>query len=78
MKEVIKPITMRRDELVAKIAAAVNESGLSCFVLDYIFRDILNEIHTGVVAQAQKEKDDYIKAIKADNSANAKTESADK
>ena len=69
MNEQRKPVSMIRDELVEKIAAALNESGLSYFMLDYIIRDLLNEIHNGAVRQAQAEKEAYLKAQAAEKAA---------
>lgn len=58
-----KPISMLRDELMNKVAQAINESGLSYFVLEYIFKDLTNEIHNAVVQQTQAEKEAYLKQV---------------
>lgn len=58
-----KPISILRDDLMNKIAQAINESGLSYFVLEYIFKDLLNEIHNGAVRQAQQEQAEYQKLL---------------
>lgn len=60
-----KPISMVREELINKLVAAANESGLSYFMLEYIFRDLLSEIHNGAVRQAQAEREEYMKTTKA-------------
>lgn len=62
-----KPISMVRDELINKVVTAINESGLSYLVLEYVFRDIFSEIHNGAVRQAQAEREEYMKTIKADD-----------
>ncbi len=61
---------MVRDELVKKIVDALNESGLSYFILDYIVKDIYDGIHSGAVMQAQREKEGYQQqAAKSEDSA---------
>lgn len=65
-----KPVSLIRDELVQKFVTAMNESNLSYFVLEYILKDLLNEVHNGAVRQAQQEKAQYLQteaqAAKAD------------
>lgn len=65
-----KPASLIRDELVQKFIAAMNESNLSYFILEYILKDLLNEVHNGAVRQAQQEKAQYLQmeaqAAKAD------------
>lgn len=65
-----KPASLIRDELVQKFVTAMNESNLSYFILEYILKDLLNEVHNGAVRQAQQEKAQYLQmeaqAAKAD------------
>lgn len=65
-----KPVSLIRDELVQKLVTAMNESNLSYFILEYILKDLLNEVHNGAVRQAQQEKTQYLQmeaqAAKAD------------
>lgn len=55
-----KPVSLIRDELVQKLVTAMNESNLSYFILEYILKDLLNEVHNGAVRQAQQEKAQYL------------------
>lgn len=75
-----KPVSLIRDELVQKLVTAMNESNLSYFILEYILKDLLNEVHNSAVRQAQQEKAQYLQmeaqAAKADAEAeNAATQS---
>ena len=72
-----KPVFLIRDELMNKIVTAINESGLSYFVLEYIFKDILNEIHIGAVRQAQAEQAEYKKATMTTTEPNGNGSTAD-
>ena len=64
-----KPISIVRDELVNDIVTAINKSNLSYFVLEYVFKDLYNEIHNCAVRQAQAEKEEYLKAQAAEKAA---------
>lgn len=72
MNQINKPASLIRDELVHKVVTAINESNLSYFVLEYIFKDLLNEIHNGAVKQAQAEQAAYMESVKAQAEAEAK------
>lgn len=78
MNERKKPVSLIRDELVDKIVTAINESGLSYFVLEYILKDILIEIHNGAVKQAEAEKTEYLKTTQVKNDTENETENATK
>lgn len=60
MKE--KPITLKVEELKENIAATLNESGLPIFLLDYIIKDLYNEIHILSENQLLKDKQSYAKS----------------
>lgn len=59
-----KPVSIVRDELVSEIVAAMDRSHLSYFVLEYVFKDLYNEIHNCAVRQAQAEKEAYLESTK--------------
>lgn len=73
-QQVLKPFSLVRDELMNEVITAINKSGLSYTVLEYIFKDILNGIHSGAVEQARAEQAEYRKTLQA----NPKSEDADK
>lgn len=68
MNQMNKPVSLIRDELIKEITTAVNKSNLSYFILEYIFKDLLNEIHNGAVRQAQAEKEAYLESTKPKSS----------
>ncbi len=72
-----KPISLIRDELVQKLVSAMNESNLSYFILEYILKDLLNEVHNGAVRQAQQEKAQYLQMEARAAKANAESVTAD-
>lgn len=54
-KEVIKPITLLREDLISDIAKAINESKLPAFVVEGVLKDFINEVH--IASQRQLEAD---------------------
>lgn len=60
MKE--KPITLKVEELKENIAILINESELPIFLLDYIIKDLYNEIHILSENQLLKDKQSYAKS----------------
>lgn len=44
-KNIEKPIIIAKEELCQKITLAINESGIPLFVIEYILKDMLNDIH---------------------------------
>lgn len=69
-----KPITMLRDELVGEIITAINKSNLSFFILEYVLKDILNEVHNGAVRQAQSDRAAYEQYMQEPSKQNADTD----
>lgn len=60
MKE--KPITLKVEELKENIAILINESELPIFLLDYIIKDLYNEIHILSENQSLKDKQSYVES----------------
>lgn len=73
-----KPVSLIRDELVQKLVTAINESNLSYFILEYILKDLLNEVHNAAVQQAQREKAQYLQMEAQATKADAEAENANK
>lgn len=58
-----KPITMVVDEFKKEIVTSINKSQLPLFVLDYIMKDIYNEIHISNLNSAENDRIKYEKEI---------------
>lgn len=65
MKE--KPITLKIEDLKQNIAATLNESGLPIFLLDYIIKDLYDEIHILSQNQIIKDKESYETSLKKES-----------
>ena len=73
MENVAKPITIVREDFINNVIELVNTSQLPLFIVEYVLRDILNEVHGTVVKQLQADKDRYAAAIKEKADAEQKT-----
>lgn len=62
--EIKKPVTMLRDELAKNIVQTINHSGLPLFIIEYILKDIISEIHIAVQQQTESEKQNYQAQLK--------------
>lgn len=60
-KNVDKPLIIAKEELCQKITQAMNESGISLFIIEYILKDILNDIHNINQQILENEKMNYEK-----------------
>lgn len=61
--KIVKPLTMRKDDYIKSIAQLTNNSELPLFVIEYILKDLLAEIHNVSVHQAELDKNEYQKQI---------------
>ena len=62
--EVIKPITLVKKEFTSEIVKTINSSALPMFLIEYILKDILNEIHINVTQQLQEDERKYEQEVK--------------
>lgn len=60
-KNVDKPLIVAKEELCQKITQAMNESGIPLFIIEYILKDILNDIHNINQQILENEKMNYEK-----------------
>lgn len=58
-----KPLIIAKEELCQKITQAMNESGIPLFIIEYILKDILNDIHNINQQILENEKINYEKNI---------------
>ena len=66
-KEILKPVTILREEFINNLTDMVNNSDLPMFVLEPIFRDMHSKIKIAEQKQLENDKIKYQEIIKADN-----------
>lgn len=54
-KDNLKPLSLRKEDYVNSIIALTNDSGIPLFVVEYLLRDLLNEVHLAAKKQAEDE-----------------------
>lgn len=65
MKNIAKPITIAREEFANNLVNTINTSRLPLFVVEYILKDVLGEVHRVSMKQLQEDKTKYEAEIKA-------------
>lgn len=58
-----KPMTMLRDEFLQDILSVCNNSSLPYFVIEYLLKDIIADVHTASIRQQQVNKESYEKRM---------------
>lgn len=58
-KEGLIPITIAKDEYIKELVNITNESGLPFFVVEYILRDFLTDLHDASQKQADADRKKY-------------------
>lgn len=58
-----KPITIIKQEFTERLVKYINESSLPPFVIEYILKDIINEVHLASVQQLKFDTERYQKQI---------------
>lgn len=69
MNEIIKPVTLVRQEFINDITKLINESSLPAFVIEDILEKILKQVHDLTNIQYEQEKKRYEELI-SENSEN--------
>ena len=60
-----KPASMLKEDFVNALVDLVNRSGLPYFLLEYIFKDLLNQLHNAAQSQLQEDTANYNKMLAA-------------
>lgn len=67
-KEILKPVTILREEFITNLTNMINDSELPMFVLEPIFKDMHNKIRIAEQQQLENDKKKYQELIdKASN-----------
>lgn len=64
MNELIKPMSVARQEFIDKLVNDVNECQLPLFVIEYVLQDMLNVVKTTAQEQYKAEKEQYENQLK--------------
>lgn len=62
-KEVLKPVTILREEFITNLTNMINDSELPMFVLEPIFKDMHNKIRIAEQQQLENDKKKYQELI---------------
>lgn len=65
--EIIKPVTLVRQEFINDITKLINESSLPAFVIEDILEKILKQVHDLTNIQYEQEKKRYEELISENN-----------
>lgn len=66
VKEIQKPITVRREELKRNLIKMINDSGLYAFIVEPILVELVEQAKVAMTAEYQEELNQYNKLV-ADN-----------
>ena len=66
IKEIQKPITVRREELKRNLIQMINDSGLYAFIVEPILVELVEQAKVAMAAEYQEELNQYNKLV-ADN-----------
>lgn len=58
-EKIQKPITIIKQEFTEGLVKYINESSLPPFVIEYILKDIINEVHLASVQQLKLDTEKY-------------------
>ena len=58
-----KPLTIIRAEFINNLVKLINESNLPAFIIEPIFKDMLNDIHTAAEVQYEQDKQQYEQSL---------------
>lgn len=69
---VMKPVTLAKEDFMEGLLALTNDSHLPLFIVEYILKDFLNEIHIASRQQLEADKAEYQKQLEKQNNTNNK------
>lgn len=66
-KEINKPITLIRAELISNLTNSINNSSLPAFVIEPILKDLYNEVRALTQQQLEEDRKNYLTALEEAN-----------
>lgn len=77
MNNVMKPMTLMREDFVQNLLNLCNNSGLPFFVIESVLKDFTKEIHTASLKQFEFDKQKYNEELLKINSSSGSTSEED-
>lgn len=74
MEEVMKPITLLREDFANKLIDLCNNANLPYFCIESILKDVTKEVHQASIKQYESDKVRYENELKAKGESEAKFE----
>lgn len=62
-KKIARPISLLKEDFINGVVTLINDSEMPLLVVEYILRDVLNEVHLTVMKQADAEKAEYARRV---------------
>jgi hypothetical protein len=62
-KNLEKPITLVREDFINNIIDTCNNSGLPFFMIEYIMKDLIQQIHVAAQQQLEEDRKKYQKEL---------------
>ena len=62
-KKIARPMSLLKEDFINGVVALINDSEMPLLVVEYILRDVLNEVHLTVMKQADAEKAEYTRRV---------------
>ena len=76
--EIKKPITLAKEDLVKNLVDIIQSSNLPPILVEYVLKDIFNEVHALYIRQLQEDTNNYIQQLKELQNEEEKSEEEDK
>lgn len=57
--KIAKPVTLMKEEFTNELVNIINSSALPMFLIEYILKDILSEVHIASAKQLQEDEKKY-------------------
>lgn len=65
----VKPLSMLKEDFINALTELINTSHLPPFVVEYVLRDVVNDVHIVAERQLERETASYNKQISGCNDA---------
>lgn len=72
--KVVKPVTIIKEEFTNELISTINKCPLPMFLIEYVLKDILNEVHINVTRQLQEDGKKYEQALEQQEDKDKKEE----
>lgn len=67
MNNIVKPITVTREEFMRKMVELINNSHLPLFIIESALKEFTAEVHQGAQQQLKMDEENYNRQLKEQN-----------